>query len=454
MSENFHAAYTTQPRRLPPAGRSALKAGVVGNWVDNLHVFLPALALIPALPTLAGPGAQLGSGAMVVVAMLLGRPVGGLVFGRLSDRLGRTATTLWAIAGTAMCTGLIAIMPGYEVLGIWTMIFILVLRFIGGVFVAGEYSAAIPLAMEWSPNHRRSTASGGILSMAPWAQASVAFGTAGLLALLGTEAYAQWGWRILFGAAALASAAMFVYYWRHVADQQVPKKATAEPLSALLTGAYAQRFWAAFIMMTGLWLLTQVTVLILPSQLIGAGVLEDHAAIVMGIASVFQAVAMVVAGACADVLGRRRLLVIWGVIALVCGPLLYSAIISGPGTAFMFMLAAGLQITTVAAYGPVAAYLSELFPASLRSAGYGSTYSFSLVLPSLYPFYLPAAQQLLGDQPAIIGMLILGALLLISGAMLGPKLHAVTVRAPLEHVATDSVQASRTNLLETTVRSQ
>lgn len=435
MGQDLHAAYTTQPRRLPPAGRSALKAGVVGNWVDNLHIFLPALALIPALPTLAGPGAQLGSGAMVVVAMLLGRPVGGVVFGRLSDRLGRTSMTLWAIAGTALCTGLIAVMPGYEVLGVWTMVCILVLRFIGGVFVAGEYSAAIPLAMEWAPAHRRSTASGGILSMAPWAQASVAFGTAGLLAFLGTDAYAQWGWRVLFGAAALASAGMFLYYWRHVADQHAPKKATAEPLSALLAGAYAPRFWAAFVMMTGLWLLTQVTVLILPSQLIGAGVFEDHAAIVMGVASVFQALAMVAAGACADGLGRRRLLIIWGVIALFCGPLLYSIIIAGPGTAAMYVLAAGLQITTVAAYGPVAAYLSELFPASLRSAGYGSAYSFSLVLPALYPFYLPAIQQLVGDQPAIIGMLILGALFLIIGAMLGPQLSPRTVQAPLEHVS-------------------
>src|SRR5699024_5135370 len=68
----------TDKRQLPPAGRSALKAGVVGNWVDNLHGCLPALALLPARPTLAGPGAHLGSGAMVVVAMLLGRPVGGL----------------------------------------------------------------------------------------------------------------------------------------------------------------------------------------------------------------------------------------------------------------------------------------------------------------------------------------------------------------------------------------
>src|SRR5699024_2812075 len=42
---------------LPPEGRAALRAGVVGNWVDNIHVFLPLTALAPAMMVLAGPAA-------------------------------------------------------------------------------------------------------------------------------------------------------------------------------------------------------------------------------------------------------------------------------------------------------------------------------------------------------------------------------------------------------------
>lgn len=153
--------------RLPHAGRAALRAGVVGNFIDNVHVFLPAFALVPALASVAGPSAASSSGALVVIAMLLGRPIGGVVFGQLSDRLGRTRTTSIAISGTALCALAIAVMPTYVAIGAATIILILALRFAGGIFVAGEYSAAIPLAMEWSAPRRRGLFSGLILSMAP-----------------------------------------------------------------------------------------------------------------------------------------------------------------------------------------------------------------------------------------------------------------------------------------------
>lgn len=188
---------TSSKGTMPPEGRAALRAGVVGNWIDNIHVFLPLTALAPAMVVLAGPSASASVGALVVIAMLLGRPLGGMILGRISDRLGRTRTTRLAIAGTATCAGLIAVMPTHQLIGAWTIGLILLLRFLGGIFVAGEYSAAIPLAMEWSSPKKRGLASGVILSMAPWAQASIAFAVAVMLAALGPDRYAAWGWRIL-----------------------------------------------------------------------------------------------------------------------------------------------------------------------------------------------------------------------------------------------------------------
>src|SRR5699024_857350 len=78
----------------------------------------------------------------------------------------------------------------------------------------------------------------------------------------------------------------------------------------------------------------------------------------------------------------------------------------------------------------------------------------SLVLPALYPFYLPSVQQLVGEQPAIIGMLLIGAVLLIAGAMLGPRLSPSTVQAPLEEVATISSNTTGAHIPQTIVRSQ
>ncbi|WIY82109.1 MFS transporter [Propionimicrobium sp. PCR01-08-3] len=217
---------------MPREGRAALRAGVIGNWIDNVHVFLPLTALAPALVILAGPTVAASTGALVVIAMMLGRPLGGMIFGRISDKLGRTRTTKVAITGTATCALLIACMPTYELIGIGTIALILLLRFLGGIFVAGEYSAAIPLAMEWSKPNRRGLMSGLILSMAPWAQGSIAFAVAGSLVLLGPDRYAAWGWRLLFVIGTCFSLGMLAYYRSRVADAPVfhhAKKAPARP---------------------------------------------------------------------------------------------------------------------------------------------------------------------------------------------------------------------------------
>ncbi|WP_245822944.1 hypothetical protein [Brachybacterium avium] len=150
------ASTLTEPQQLPPAGRAALRAGVVGNFIDNIHVFLPVTALAPAMLVLAGPGATASTGALIIIAMLMGRPVGGVVFGRISDRLGRTRTTRIAIGGTAACALAIALVPTHQLLGIGTVTLILLLRFLGGIFVAGSTRPR----SRWRWNGRRRVGAG------------------------------------------------------------------------------------------------------------------------------------------------------------------------------------------------------------------------------------------------------------------------------------------------------
>ena len=428
---------------LPPAGRAALRAGVVGNWVDNIHVFLPLTALAPAMVVLAGPAAAASTGSLIVVAMLFGRPVGGIVFGRISDRLGRTRTTRIAIAGTAACALAIAVTPTHEILGAGTIALILALRFLGGIFVAGEYSAAIPLAMEWSRPRRRGLMSGLILSMAPWAQASIAFSVAMLLMLLGPDAYAAWGWRLLFVLGALASIGMLIYYSRQVTDAPVfhrrARTTSTQPRAGLrdvLTGRWASTFWQVFLLMTGLWLLTNTTVLLLTGRLgSDTGLPATGVSIAIGIASIAQAVVMALAGHLSTRTGRRTLFMAWGLVAAVLGPLVWWLAVTSQSFGRAAVLAAVLQVITVSAYGPVAAYLSERFPTEVRSTGYGMGYSLSLVLPALYPFYLPWLEALLGRNGSVMALIGLGGGLLVLGAALGPRLSPRDIEADIDTVA-------------------
>ena len=439
----------TGTRALPPEGRAALRAGVVGNFIDNIHVFLPVTALAPAMLVIAGPSATASAAALIIVAMLLGRPVGGVVFGRIADRMGRTRTTRLAIAGTAACALAIALVPTHQVLGPGTVALILALRFLGGIFVAGEYSAAIPLAMEWSTPRRRGLMRGLILSMAPWAQATIAFAVAALLAALGPEQYAAWGLRALFVAGAALSIGMMLYYRRHVVDAPQARRAPASAtpsalrpgLRSLLTGRWASAFWAAFVLMTGLWLLTDSTVLLLTARLsTDSPITPEAVPLVMGAASIAQALVMALAGHLSSLVGRRRLLVVWGAVAGILGPVLWWAAVTAPTLAVAALLAALLQVATVSAYGPIAAYLSERFPTAIRSTGYGSAYSLSLVLPALYPFYVPALEPLLGRHTTVMGMVALGGLLVVVGALLGPRLSPHDIDADLDTVAERSTR--------------
>lgn len=415
---------------LPPAGRAAVRAGVVGNYVDQINIFLPVVALAPALTTLAGPHAGATTAALVIVATLVGRPLGSMVFGRLSDRLGRTRTTRVAIAGTAACTLGIAAVPTHESIGVIAITAVVVLRFVGGVFLAGEYTSAIPLAMEWSAARRRGLVSGLIMSMAPWAQSTIAFATAALLALLGPDAYAQWGWRLAFVAGGLASVALLAYYSSRVADApQVARqrdRAAADRvplgLRAVLGGRYAGAFWQMFGLMTGLWLMTNMVVILVTGRLeTDLGLTGGRVAIVMGIASVAQALVMSGTGHLSSLLGRRRFFVAQGLTAAVVGPLLWLGTLAGDLVPIVVGVAL-LQVVTVCGYGPIGAYLCERFPAHVRATGYGTAYSLSIVAPALWPWWLPPLEGLLGHDGAVVAILTVAGLLVAGCGALGPRL--------------------------------
>lgn len=80
-----------------------------------------------------------------------------------------------------------------------------------------------------------------------------------------------------------------------------------------------------------------------------------------------------------------------------------------------------LQIVTVSVYGPVAAYLTERFPTSVRSSAYGVGYSLSIVIPSFYPYYLPPLQRIFGSHGAVALLFAFAGILITAGAWIRPE---------------------------------
>jgi MFS family permease len=154
----------------------------------------------------------------------------------------------------------------------------------------------------------------------------------------------------------------------------------------------------------------------------------------MGVASVAQAVVMSLTGHWSTLLGRRRFFVAWGAVAAVLAPALWLATMSAGALPFVVGIAL-LQVVTVCGYGPVGAYLCERFPAPVRATGYGTAYSLSIVLPALWPWWLPTLESLIGPDVAVAAVLAVGGLLVAGCGALGPRLAPADLERGVEDLA-------------------
>lgn len=417
-----------EPGVIEPGVRRAVRGGIFGNYVDQFDIFLPIIALAPAAAHLFGPENLVTNAGLIFVATLLGRPLGAAIFGPISDRVGRTVTTEVALAGIALTMLLIAAVPSHAVLGTGTLAIVVALRLLGGIFLGGEYTSAIPLAMEWSDPKRRGLASGLIMWMSPWANATIAGIVFVLLSVLDSETYSAWGWRIPFILGSLMAFGMLIYYRSYIAEAPAwnqPAKRT-NPLRAVLVGEHRGALMQVFVLMSGLWLFTYMAIPVLTGQLRADTHLDAQAiSFLMMCATAVSAFGMVACGHLSTFIGRRTFFAGFGLIAAVLAPVAYLAVFSAEGTTSMVLIVIILQLVTVSGYGPVGAYLAERFPTTVRASGYGMSYSLSIVLPALYPYYLPPLQNVFGNHGAIAMLFILAGLLVLTGALTGPETNKI-----------------------------
>ena len=190
----------------------------------------------------------------------------------------------------------------------------------------------------------------------------------------------------------------------------------------LFIGQHRRSFWQLFGLMTGLWIMTNLVVIALPDELRrSVGLDTTTAAWIMGAAAVAQAMVMACTGHLSTLVGRRRFFVLWGLLAAVSGPLVWLELVGTSQIGRAMALACLLQVITVCGYGPVGAYLAEGFPAAIRSTGYGTAYSLSIIVPALHPFWLPQLQHAIGHRTAVVALLVLAGLLVASCGHLGPR---------------------------------
>ena len=125
------------------------------------------------------------------------RPIGGVLFAHIGDRIGRKKTLVLTLSLMGGATVMIGLLPTYEMIGMWAPALLILMRFIQGMGIGGEWGGALLLAYEYAPEKRK-----GFFGSIP--QAGVTIGMlmatfiVSLMTLFSEEDFLSWGWRIPF----------------------------------------------------------------------------------------------------------------------------------------------------------------------------------------------------------------------------------------------------------------
>ncbi|ADU93312.1 MFS transporter [Geobacillus sp. Y412MC52] len=144
------------------------------------------------------------------------RPLGGIVFSHIGDKIGRKKTLVMTLSLMGIATAGMGLLPTYETIGIWAPILLILLRLVQGIGLGGEWGGALLLAVEYAPKEKR-----GLFGSIP--QMGVTIGlllgtfVMSLMTLMPDETFMSWGWRIPFLLSALL--VVFGLWVRHGIDE-------------------------------------------------------------------------------------------------------------------------------------------------------------------------------------------------------------------------------------------
>jgi MFS transporter, MHS family, proline/betaine transporter len=181
--------------------RRATAAAAVGNvaeWYDfGIYSYLAGAVLDRVFFPDAGPWAAVYTLAAFAAAFLM-RPLGGLFFGPLGDRIGRTRVLSATVVLMAASTALLGLVPSHGAIGAAAPVLVLVMRLLQGFSAGGEYTGALTMVAEYSPDRRRGLF-GSWLEFGTLTGYTLGAGVSALvIALLPDDALLAWGWRLPF----------------------------------------------------------------------------------------------------------------------------------------------------------------------------------------------------------------------------------------------------------------
>jgi MFS transporter, MHS family, shikimate and dehydroshikimate transport protein len=415
--------------------REVVLASFIGTTIEWYDFFLygTAAALVfnhlffPTLDPLAGRLSAYATFAVGFVA----RPLGGAVFGHYGDRLGRKTVLVWSLLVMGAATAGIGLIPTYDRIGVWAPLLLVTLRFLQGIGVGGEWGGAVLLAVEHSGGAHRGF-------HGSWPQMGVPAGLllstsvfAALSSWLPEPAFLDWGWRVPF-LISVVLIAIGLFVRLRILETPVfeqlkqDRRASSTPLVDVLREHPRELLIGIGLRFAENVVFYVYTVFVLSygEEVLG----YPRSAVLRGVvlASALGLVALPLWSHLSDRIGRRPVCLAGAMLSLVLAFPCFWLIGHGPGWVPL-ALVLGLPLGHDLMYGPMAAYLPELFGAHVRYSGASLAYQLATVFSGgLAP--LIATLLLTGYGPDAVAAYVAGCCAITAAAAwLAPETHRSTL---------------------------
>ena len=373
--------------------RRRIKAILIGSggnlveWYDFYAYAAFALYFAPSFFPSSDPVVQQLNAAVLFAFGFLVRPLGGWMFGHFADRYGRRNALMASVL--LMCFGslVIAVLPTYGQIGMAAPILLGLARVLQGLSLGGEYGTSATYLSEVAhPNHRGFFSSFQYVTLIGGQLCAIFVLLILQQAFLSPEELREWGWRIPFWIG--AGLAIFVAVMRrnlHETEQFVAAKAAAKKSGVKQPGALRSlmRYPREVLLVIGMTMggtaaFYTYTTYMQKFLKLSVGLTDEQTTMVSLCSLLFALMLQPLYGALSDKIGRRPLLIFFGVAGTVCTIPLLTALQTAQGPWQAFFLVAGAWII-VSGYTSINAVVkAELFPTTVRAIGVGLPYALTV----------------------------------------------------------------------------
>ncbi|MGO1167270.1 MAG: MFS transporter [Janibacter sp.] len=373
----------------PKEQRRAQASSFLGSAVEYYDFLLYAAAAGLVFPELFFSDLDHGTGVLLSYLTLftgyISRPVGGLLFGHFGDKFGRKRMLVITLLVMGVISMVIGLMPTAASIGIAAPILLAVLRLVQGLAVGGEWAGAMLMAGEHSGTESKGLGASLAVAGAPFGAVMATLVLALTSGFTG-DAFVEWGWRIPFLLSAVV-VAVGLYMRTRVSESPEFEAArkrgevhTGLPLAVLFTSYRRTVVLGSLAVMAPLFVQGLLAVFMVPYVVEGGAVSQEAALYMLTLSNFVHVFTIPLSAWLSDRVGRKRVMVGGAVFSALAIWPMFMLFDSQNAVLITLAFLVGNPLIQASMYGPVGAYLSELFEPTARYSGVSLTYQLGSLL--------------------------------------------------------------------------